>query len=58
MIGFQIGPWARLVARFEFEPRDLWVGAYWTIRDGNLHVYLGLVPALPLHLVLGVHDGD
>ncbi len=41
-----------------FEPRDLWVGVYWTRRaqgfdgPGELHIYACALPCLPLHIVL------
>lgn len=39
-----------LRARFEFEPRDLWVGVYWDRSPTHWHVYLTAVPCLPLHV--------
>ena len=46
--------------RFEWQPRDLWVGVYWERRphacdfdtcwNNSLHVWVCLLPALPLHL--------
>lgn len=45
-----------LSCRLEFEPRDLWVGVYWTWRGtpwGDLfHLWVCVVPTLPLHLVI------
>lgn len=36
--------------RLEFNPRDLWIGAYWKRSEGGgLDVWVCLVPALPLH---------
>ena len=47
-----------LRARLEFQPRDLWVGLYWT-RMRYFHVYICLVPMLPLHLTFGTgQEGD
>jgi hypothetical protein len=48
-----------------FEPRDLWLGVYWTTTDGALTgerwamVYVCIVPCLPLRLSwwLGFYDG-
>ena len=48
----------------EWDSRDLWVGAYWcwkVARYGtqyglvkwDLHLYLCLLPCLPLHVVIG-----
>jgi hypothetical protein len=38
-----------------FEPRDIWIGVYWTWRREtldahSLHVYICVVPMLPIHL--------
>jgi hypothetical protein len=37
----------------QFEPRDIWVGAFWRVSDAGLfHLYLCLLPLLPLHLTV------
>jgi hypothetical protein len=40
--------------RLEWEPCDLWIGAYWKKRYGQQQVYFDLwiclIPMLPLHL--------
>jgi hypothetical protein len=48
--GWAHGPGWEL--RFGFEPRDLWVGVYWTRSEsgGMLDVYVCLLPAFPVHL--------
>lgn len=52
--------------RFEFEPRDLWIGIYWRLEEvpinkqithppGRfimLHIYFCAVPMIPLHIAL------
>ncbi len=37
-------------AEWLFEPRDLWVGAYWKRYPAGLQVYICLLPALPVSL--------
>lgn len=41
-----------LSAGIIFEPRDLWIGIYWTRKASWLWIYVCLVPCLPLRLVL------
>lgn len=40
----------------QFEPRDLWVGAFSRVRDVErlrfLHIYVCLLPMIPLHLTV------
>lgn len=38
-----------------WEPRDLWIGVYWTPTEEppGLFIYLTLVPCLPLRLWIG-----
>lgn len=46
--------------RLEFKSRDLWIGLYWEVRewaplnpDGPaLHVWICLLPMLPIHIVI------
>jgi hypothetical protein len=37
-------------AQVKFEPRDLWVGLYWDRSTFHWHIYLCLLPLLPLHI--------
>lgn len=39
-----------LLVRFEFEPRDLWVGVYWKKPLRRLHLYICLIPTLVIHV--------
>lgn len=36
--------------RLKWERRDLWVGIYWTTDIDTAHVYICLVPCLPIHI--------
>lgn len=44
-----------------WDPRDLWIGAYWTCPDVSWHqavdVYVCLLPCLPLKLMLRRNPG-
>jgi hypothetical protein len=44
----------------EWEPRDWWIGLYWTTKTTSnrreWHYYLCLLPCLPLHIVWGVRE--
>lgn len=54
----------RLALNVRFEPRDLWVGAYWqvdpiteygtnvAVQEEWWHLYLCIVPLLPIHFTL------
>lgn len=43
----------RVVAQLQWEPRDLWIGLFWRLSDGVLHVYICVVPLVPLHVTIG-----
>lgn len=42
--------------QLKFEPRDLWIGAYWNLTKSieslyrRLDIYICIVPTLPIHL--------
>lgn len=48
----------RVKVQLQFEPRDLWVGIFWQVRKPPdlpapyriLHVYICVIPMLPLHI--------
>lgn len=33
-----------------FEPRDLWIGVYWTREHGRNAIYICLIPMFPLFI--------
>lgn len=37
-------------ARFEFKPADAWIGAFWRQSQGILHIWICLIPCVPLHV--------
>lgn len=46
----------RVIAQFQFEPRDLWVGLFWrrSMAEWPIwHFYICLVPMVPLHITCG-----
>jgi len=51
-----------VLARFEFEPRDLWIGVYWDVdrlRSCTFwRYYFCLIPMLPFHLVVRTEPSD
>lgn len=41
-----------LIAQLQWEPRDAWVGLFWRRTDIALHLYICLVPFVPLHITM------
>lgn len=46
-----------VAVNLQFEPRDLWIGAFWQRKTAPLgatitHVYVCVVPLLPLHVTV------
>lgn len=37
-------------ARLEFKLQDCWIGAYWDRENYFVHLWICLIPMLPLHL--------
>jgi hypothetical protein len=40
--------------QIEFKLADMWVGAFWQRRGNTLHIWICILPCLPLHLQIGV----
>lgn len=36
--------------RFEFKLADMWIGWFWQRREHVLHIWICLVPCVPLHV--------
>jgi hypothetical protein len=39
-------------ARFEWKLADMWIGVFWK-RSDVLHVWICLLPCVPLHIEIG-----
>lgn len=39
-------------AQFQFEPGDLFIGFFWRRTDIALHLYLCIIPLVPLHVTV------
>ena len=42
----------RLIVQLEFEPTDCWIGWIWRRTAVGVHVFVGLVPMLSLHVAI------
>lgn len=56
-----LGNTVRIRPFLHFEPRDLWIGVYWTRADEavffkSLRIYVCVVPLLPFGVVIEWHD--
>lgn len=40
----------RLKVQIQWEPRDLWIGVFWRKTDLCLHIYICLLPLVPIHI--------
>lgn len=38
--------------QLQFEMRDCWVGLFWRKTDLAIHLYICLVPTIPLHVTI------
>lgn len=39
-----------LKIQFQWEPRDLWLGLFWRKTKIALHIYICILPMVPLHI--------
>lgn len=45
----------RVIAQFQFEPRDVWIGLFWRKSPAAwpiYHLYVCFVPCVPLHITV------
>ena len=42
----------RLIVQLQVEPKDLWIGCFWQRTPIALHIYICLIPMVPLHITL------
>ena len=42
--------WSRGAVFLKWEPKDMWLGVYWTRNGLARHVYICILPCLPLHI--------
>jgi hypothetical protein len=47
-----------LIAQFQFEPRDIWIGVFWRHTEIALHLYICVLPLLPLHITICTFKGS
>ncbi|MHC4864613.1 MAG: hypothetical protein ACYTEX_11040 [Planctomycetota bacterium] len=52
MIALRLIDRPRLKAQIQWEPRDMWVGLFWRKTEIAIHLYICLVPLLPLHVTI------
>ena len=45
---FYDGPTCKM--QLQWEPRDLWVGLFWRRSDIAWHIYVCLLPCVPVHI--------
>ena len=44
--------WKIASMRFEMKKQDMWIGVYWRQDRYALHVWVCLLPMLPLHIIV------
>lgn len=41
-----------MFVRVEFKPEDCWIGAFWDTKKDGFHLWVCLLPMVPLHFFL------
>ncbi len=54
MIALRIINRPTVKAQFQLELRDVWVGLFWRKTDIALHLYICIVPLIPLHITIAL----
>lgn len=49
-----VTPTKKIIIQFEVKPADCWIGAYWRRQGRALHIWICLLPCLPIHLTLSI----
>lgn len=42
----------RISITLEFKLVDLWIGLFWKCQEQDLHIWICLLPTLPIHIIL------
>ena len=42
----------QLIVQLQVEPKDIWIGCFWERTEIALHIYVCLVPMVPLHITI------
>ena len=48
----------RFIVHLQFEPTDCWIGWIWRRTSVSVHVFVGLVPMLSLHVAIWMRAGE
>lgn len=40
----------------EFKKQDCWMGVFWQTQHRDLHIYICILPCLPIHIIRFNHD--
>lgn len=48
----------KMTVKIEFKPQDLWIGAFWQRRATIQHLWICIIPCLPIHFQWEVDDAS